>query len=49
MWGAMVGKLRQDVNRLQNAQTMSVDQIIKLEIEKIALDMDKKVLEREKD
>lgn len=49
MRGAVNGKLRQDVNRLQNAQTMNADQIRKLEREKIALEMDKEVLEKEKE
>lgn len=49
MRGAMNGKLRQDVNRLQSAQTVSTDQIRKLEIEKIALEIDNVVLEKEKE
>lgn len=38
-----MGKLKQDVNRLQAAQTSSAEQIRRLEIEKITLEMDKKV------
>lgn len=47
--GALNGKLRQDVNRLQNVQTMNADQIRELGIEKIVLEIDKEVLEKEKE
>lgn len=49
MQGAVNRKLRQDVNRLQNAQIASADQIRKLEIENIVLEMDKEMLERERE
>lgn len=47
MQGAVMGKLMQDLNRSQNAHTMSADQLRKLEIEKKAMEMDNEVLERE--
>lgn len=46
---AVLGKLMQDLNRLQGAQAISADQIRKLETEKIALEMDKEVLKGEKE
>lgn len=49
MRGPVMGKLRQDLNRLQNDQAIGADQIRKLEIEKIALEMDNEVLKREKE
>lgn len=49
MRGALNGKLRHDVSKLQNAQTVNAEKIRKLEIEKIALEMDKEVLEKEKE
>lgn len=44
MQAVVIGKLRNELNSAQHLQAASAEQIRKLEIDKIALEMDKDVL-----
>lgn len=48
MQAAMIGKLRNKLNNAQHLQALFAEQIRRLEIDKIALEMDKDVLEKER-
>lgn len=43
---ATIGKLRQDLSSSQHVQAMTAEQVRKLEVNKISLEMDKEVLEK---